>query len=300
VALTLLEMAKSEQDPRRLALIAELAEGDLLRSVPFLNVDGPGIDYGVEAELPAVSFRAINEAYAEAYGVINPQYERLKIMGGDIDVDTARIRMSGPQARLDQIQMRVRSIRMTYEDYFINGDEAADPRAFDGLKKRLNAGSSQAINEGGALQLSSLDELIDAVEGDNKVLIMNKKLRRLLTRAARDTAVGGFIQYEQDAFGRRVAFYGDTQIIVTDTNAQNLPVQPFTESGSTTSVYCCSFGDLQTTALQHSAGILVQELGEVDDAPVDRTRIEWYVGQAIFNGRTAARLYGITDATVVA
>jgi hypothetical protein len=195
--------------------------------------------------------------------------------------------------------MFVRSMRMTFEDNFINGDESVDPRAFDGLKKRINVGSSQAINENGPLQLSSLDELLDAVEGDNKVLIMNKKLRRYLSAAARDTAIGGFINYELDDFGKRVAFYGEARIIVTDTNSRNQLIQPFTESNSSTSVYCVSFGDLQTTALQHSAGIIIDELGQVDDAPVDRTRLEWYVGEAIYNGRTAARLYGVTDAAVV-
>lgn len=300
MGLTILEASKSESDPRRLAVIAELAEGELMRTVPFLSVDGPGVDYGVEAELPSVGFRGFNEAYSDSYGVINPEYERLKIFGGDIDVDLARIRMNGPQAKLDQIQMKVRAMRMTYEDYFINGDESVEPRAFDGLKKRLNAGSSQVVNVGGALSLAALDELIDAVEGDDKVLIMNKKVRRRLSAAARTTSIGGFIQYELDEFGKRVTMYNEARIIVTDKNNQNEDIQPFTESGSTTSIYCVSFGDLRTTALQHSAGILIDELGQVDDAPVDRTRIEWYVGQAIFNGRTAARAYGITDAAVTA
>lgn len=301
MALTLLEQSKSEQNPQKLAVIAELVEGELIRSMPFMNVEGSGVDYGVEAELPAVGFRGYNEAYPSAYGVINPQFERLKITGGDIDVDLARIRMQGPQAKLDQIQMFVRSMRMSFEDSLINGDESTDPRSFDGLRKRINVGSSQAINEGtAALQLGSLDELVDAVEGQNKVLIMNKKLRRLLSAAARDTSLAGTVNYELDEFGKRVMFFGEVPILVTDTNAQNLPVQPFTEASSTTSVYCVALGDMQTTALQHSAGIIIDELGQVDDAPVDRTRIEWYVGQAIFNGRTAARLYGVTDAAVIA
>jgi hypothetical protein len=307
VAITLLEMSKSEQNTQRLAVIAELAEGELLRTIPFQSIDGSGVDYGVEAELPAVSFRGFNEAYGESLGVINPQFERLKIAGGDIDVDTARIAMMGPQAKLDQIQMFVRSMRMTIEDYLINGNEAEDPRAFDGLRTRLPIGSSQAIpaaevSAAYPLSLAQLDELIDAVEGDNKVLIMNKKMRRRLSAAARNTNIGGFIQYELDEFGKRVTFYNEARIVVTDTNSKNLPIQGFNESTNTnsTSIYCVSFGDLQTTAIQHNAGIQVREMGEVDDAPVDRTRIEWYVGQAIYNGRTAARLYGVKDLAVVA
>jgi hypothetical protein len=306
MGLTLLEAAKSERDPARLAVIRELAEGELISVIPFQNVEGEGVFYDVEAELPAVGFRGVNESLDATYGVLNPQAEKLKIMGAEIDVDTAIIDMRGPQAIADQVQMKVRSMRLTFEDQFINGDESANPRAFDGLRRRINVGSSQAISMGGALSLSALDELIDACDamGGNKVLIMNKKMRRRLNTASRSTAIGGFINYSQNEFGRRVTQYGDVPIIVTDVNAQNQLVQPFTEANSSTSIYCVAFGDLLTTALQGRArgqfGPSVRALGEVPDAPVDRTRIEWYCAMAIYNGRSAARLTGVTDAAVVA
>ena len=306
MGLTLLEAAKSERDPARLAVIRELAEGELMRVIPFQDVEGEGVFYDVEQELPSVGFRGINETLDASYGVLNPQSERLKVLGAEVDVDTSIIDMRGPDVVGDQVRMKVTSMRMTFEDQFINGDESANPRAFDGLKRRINAGSSQAINMNGALSLSALDELIDAVDamGGQKVLIMNKKMRRRLNTASRATSIGGFINYEQDAFGRRVTQYGDIPIITTDVNAQNQLVQPFTETSSSTSIYCVALGDLLTTAIQGRArgqfGISVRALGEVSDAPVDRTRIEWYCGMAVYNGRSAARLYGVTDAAVVA
>jgi hypothetical protein len=306
MGLTLLEAAKSERDPARLAVIRELAEGELMRVIPFQDVEGEGVFYDVEQELPSVGFRGINETLDASYGVLNPQSERLKVLGAEVDVDTSIIDMRGPDAVGDQVRMKVTSMRMTFEDQFINGDESVNPRSFDGLKRRINAGSSQAINMNGALSLSALDELIDACDamGGQKVLIMNKKMRRRLNTASRATNIGGFINYELDSFGRRVTQYGDVPIIVTDTNAQNLPVQPFTEASSSTSIYCVAMGDLLTTAIQGRCrgqfGISVRAMGEVPDAPVDRTRIEWYCGMAIYNGRSAARLYGVTDAAVVA
>lgn len=306
MGLTLLEAAKSERDPARLAVISELAEGDLMGVIPFQDIEGEGVFYDQEGELPAVGFRGINETLEATYGVMNPQAEKLKIMGAEVDVDTAIIDMRGPQAVADQVRMKVRSLRMTFEDQFINGDESANPRAFDGLKRRINAGSSQAINMNGALSLSGLDELIDACDamGGQKYLVMNKKIRRRLNTASRNSSIGGFITYAQDEFGRRVTQYGDVPIIVTDVNAQNAQIQPFTEASSSTSIYCVAFGDLLTTAIQGRArgqfGVSVRQLGEVSDAPVDRTRIEWYCGMAIYNGRSAARLYGVTDAAVVA
>jgi hypothetical protein len=306
MGLTLLEAAKSERDPARLAVIRELAEGELMRVIPFQDVEGEGVFYDVEQELPSVGFRGINETLDASYGVLNPQSERLKVLGAEVDVDTSIIDMRGPDAVGDQVRMKVTSMRMTFEDQFINGDESANPRSFDGLKRRINAGSSQAINMNGALSLSALDELIDACDamGGQKVLIMNKKMRRRLNTASRATSIGGFINYELDSFGRRVTQYGDVPIIVTDTNAQNQPVQPFTETSSSTSIYCVAMGDLLTTAIQGRCrgqfGISVRAMGEVPDAPVDRTRIEWYCGMAVYNGRSAARLYGVTDAAVTA
>jgi hypothetical protein len=303
MGLTILEAAKTETDPQRVAVIRELAESELISIMPFRNVQG-GLDYAVEAELPAVGFRGYNETYDESYGVINPQYERLKFFGGDIDVDIQRIKNYGTQAKAEQIQMKVRSLRLTFEEYVINGDEAADPRAFDGLRTRINVGSSQAVNVNGALSLTALDELIDAVDGDNKILLMNKKMRRRLTAASRNTTIGGFMSYEQDAFGRRVTMYNDARIVVTDTNAQNVQIQGFTEDTNRTSIYCVAFGDLQTTGIQGPAaqgyGIDIREFGEISEAPVDRTRIDWSIGMAIMNGRSAARAYGITDAAVTA
>ena len=88
-------------------------------------------------------------------------------------------------------------------------------------------------------------------------------------------------------------------------NAQNVPIQGFTEAGNTTSVYCVAYGDQQVTGIQgpDSAGgygIDVTGFGQAQDAPVDRTRIEWGAGLAILNGRSAARAYGITNAAITA
>lgn len=304
MGLTLLEAAKTDTNQQRVVVIRALAESEMIRLLPFANVQG-GLDYSTEEELPSVGFRGLNETYDANDGVINPQYERLKMFGGDIDVDMHIIKNKGTQARATQIESKVRSLRLTFEDYMINGDEAVDVRAFDGLKKRINVESSQAINVNGAFSLSRLDELIDAVDGDNKVVHMGKALRRRLTAASRNSTIGGFLTTTRDEFGKLVTTYGDTRIVVTDTNAQNVPIQGFTEPGSTTSVYCVAYGDQQVTGMQgpDSAGgygIDIKAFGEVPDAPVDRTRIDWSVGIAVMNGRSAARAYNITDAAMTA
>ena len=319
MGLTLLEAAKLAPDAPTGAVIAELAEGELMRRIPFQNVPGSGVFYSREAELPAVGFRGINEGLPEGYGVINPQSEPLKIFGGDLDVDIAEVDMYGPAARATQTQMKVKSLRMTYEDKFINGSSAMTPREMDGLKARIVPGTSQYISNftedgtaGQPLGLNTLDHLLDEVEasGAQRYLIMNKAMKRRLSQAARTHQLSGCVLLDRDEMGYQVMRYQDAIIIVTDTNNHNCPIQPFNEelpdgtAAETTSIYCVAFGDALTTGIQGqhngSYGISVRDLGEVPDKPCYRTRMDWYIGMAIYHGRSVARLAGIVDDVVVA
>lgn len=308
MGLTYIEAAKIEKDPARNAVISELAMGEFLGRIPFRDIDNAGLFYEQEGDLPMVGFRGLNEGSAESYGVLNPESEALKIMSSDVDVDIANLDWHGAEKKASQIRMKVKSMRKTVEDVMFNGNSAVNPRQFDGLKRRVTAASSQALDMAGAVSLYAMDELIDAVDADadEKILVMNRTMRRRFNQASRNQSVGGNVNFTTDSFGRSVTTYNDVPIVTVDVNAGNEQILPFDEEGTTdrTSIFCIAFGDELTTALQGkcrgSYGVSVRELGEVDDAPVDRTRLEWYVGLAILNGRSIARAYNISDAAIVA
>jgi hypothetical protein len=68
---------------------------------------------------------------------------------------------------------------------------------------------------------------------------------------------------------------------------------------SATSIYCVSLGDGYVKGIQN--GIMdVRDLGEINDSPVYRTRVEWLAGLVVENPKAAARLGGISNAAVVA
>jgi glucosyl-3-phosphoglycerate synthase len=98
---------------------------------------------------------------------------------------------------------------------------------------------------------------------------------------------------------RMVAVH-DCDILTVDRDAQGIEVMGYDEPGGTSSIYCCTFGDQGVTGLQgpfHGRyGISVRDLGEVPDAPVFRTRVDWYVGFAVLQPRSAGRLFNITPA----
>jgi hypothetical protein len=309
MALTLLEAAKLDSGNALRTGIIELYTGssDVLRVLPFDNINGNALSYNREEKLPGVGFRGVNESYTESTGVLNPQTESLVIAGGDLDVDKFIVDTMGQDQRAVHEGMKVRALSLAWTKKFIKGDADSDPREFDGLQKRITGAqliSNGSSSGGDALSLYNLDRLIDQVINPTH-LLMNKTMRRRLTQAARTTGIAGFIQYRADEFGRQVAYYNDLPILMVDLDESQNAILPFTEANpgggtaASTSIYCLSLGDGMLTGIQGNMPD-VRDLGELQTKPALRTRVEWYCGIAAFNGRAAARLNGIKDAAVVA
>lgn len=306
--LTLHEAAKQfDTDLKRQAVIEMFAGSSELNSVlPFMDLPGGSYSYNQEAKLPNVGFRGVNEGYTASIGIINPQTETLKIAGGDLDVDKALIKMHGAGTRSTQEAMKVRAFGQTITDAFINGD-ASDGVSFDGLRRRVTGYQLLAANEdtpsvSKPLSLATLDEAIDRVPGATH-LIMDGRMRNLLSRAAK-ADVGGDLDWSKDDFGRRIAFYNDLPILITGDNAQGDRILDFNEAGvdaaaNTGSIYVVGFGEGKVKMIQN--GVMeVTDLGEVDDKPVLRTRVEWLVGMAIEHGKAVSRVHSILKAAMTA
>lgn len=309
MALTLVEAAKRETgDIKRQAIIELYARShQLLAALPFVDITGNAYSYDQEETLPAVAFRGVNQAFTEDAGTINPLTERLTIAGGDLDVDRFIVTTQGMGQRGQRSAMKVKNLAHTIAHKFVKGDSDTDPKEFDGLQKRLTGNQLVAAGSasgGDALSLAKLDEAIDATE-DPTHLLMNRGMRRRLTVASRVNSVGGDIEWMKDDFGRQIAMYAGLPIIEMDELNHVNATLAFNEAnpggGASvgTSIYCVSLREGMLQGLQNG-GIQVRDLGELETKPVFRTRVEWYVGIALLNGRSGTRLWGIKDAAVVA
>jgi len=307
--LKLLEAAKSLMaggEVQRAAVIETYARSsDILRVLPFTNIAGNALCYNQESALPGIGFRGVNEGYTESTGVLNPVSEPLVIAGGDLDVDRFIVQTMGQATRTSQEMMKVKALAHRISDAFIKGDGQSDPRIFDGLQRRITGSQlipAGSTSGGNPLSLAKLDELIDAVDNP-QFLLMSKAMRRRLTAAARDPSVSGYITYTLDEFGRQVTQYQDLPILIADANGSPYATLAFNEVGpgggtTSTSVYCLSFGDGTFEGIQNGAAD-VRDLGELEGKPTMRSRVEWYMGLALYHPRAVARLWGVSNAAVV-
>lgn len=311
--LTLLEASKLVSGEVKRSAIIEMfpRNSDLLAALSFIDVPGGAYVYNREGKLPGVAFRGFNEGYTESLGVINPESEILRIVGGELDVDTAIIATRGEGVRSQQEAMKVKAKALYLADKIVNGDSVTDPREFDGIRKRLvgtqlyagNGSGTGGAGTSGAMSIEALDAAIDETDSPTH-LVMSKAARRKLTKAAKTASISGEITYSTDSLGRQVTMYNDLPILLPDVNDTGARIIDFNETGpggtgSTTSIYVVSLGDGKILGLQN--GIMsVRDLGELQSKPAMRTRVEWLIGMAVMHGRAATRLQGITNANFVA
>lgn len=307
-ALTLIEAAKLNNGTEIERAIIEIYAGssDILTYLPFRSITGNALAYNREQTLPSIGFRGVNESYTPSVGIVNPLTETLVIAGGEIDIDRFILQTQGREQKSVQTSMKLRSLGLAWTKKFFKGDSLSDPREFDGLQVRVTGNQKIAAGStanGTPLSLAKLDEAIDQTFMPTH-LVMNKAMKRRLTQAVRNTGVGGFITMGVDMFGKPIEMYNGLPILTVDLDETSTSILPFTEAATSgtataTSIYIMSIGDQGLTGIQNG-GMDVRDLGELQTAPVERTRIEWYSSIAAFHGRCITRLWSISDAAVTA
>lgn len=317
MAITLIEAAKLSQDTLQRGVIETFIQSSpVLDRIPFLTIEGNAYAYNSEGALPGVEFRAVNGSYTESTGTVVQASEKLVILGGDADVDRFIVKTRGNlnDQRAIQTAMKVKAASYKFQDTFFNGDVAVDANSFDGLKKRLigaqviaTATNGAAINTDDTSRnafFDKLDELVSLVpglDGSNGALYANSALRAKILSAGR--RIGGVEMVREDLTGKRVLQWNGISILDPGATAAGVNILPQTETqgtavGTVSSIYAVKFGqdegDGAVTGLTNG-GVQVEDLGQLQEKPAYRTRIEFYTGVATFSGKAAARLTGVLN-----
>ncbi len=303
MAFTLIEYAKTTQNPLASAVVEEFARSSVvLQLLPFKEIVGNAYEYNKEERLPGIAFRGLNESYDESTGILNPQTEHMKIMGGDADTDKALMKMEKNfgARRASDLLMKTKAAALYFTKIFFDGDESSDPKQFDGLNRRLTG--NQVISggtDGGNLSHALLQQTIDAVRGKPGALFMGKKMRRQVTNLAESSTI---LSITKDQFGDEISAYASVGIFIVEEDNEDNTILAFDEtqgsSDITASLYAVRFGVDEFVCGLQIEPLEVVDLGEISEKPVFRTRIEWLMTIAIFHSKSAARLKGITAAVV--
>lgn len=312
-ALTLVEAAKlaaNNGETKRSAIIELYASAsDIWGALRIEGITGNAYSYTQEGELPTVAFRGVNEAYTASNGNFNPQKVALTIAGGDLDVDKFIIDTQGMESRSRHEALKVKALSQSMTDTVMNGDSSTEPREFDGLQSLCTGGQlidNGSTSGGDPLSLAKLDQAIDNTASPSH-LIMSRTMRRRLWQSTRSTTsgVGGNVLMEREEMGKPILTYAGLPILTGYEKNKNTAILPFTESspggGSTgTSIYVVNLTSDDGLLGISNGGMQVRDLGELDTAPVFRTRVEYYMSLVALGPYAATRLWGISDAAVAA
>lgn len=299
MAVTLAQVALNETSPLSRGVTEMFVrESAVFESIPIESIAGNAYSYSEETTLPGTGFRTVNEAYTESTGVVNPRTERLAILGGDADVDRYLQRTSGAplsDLRTQQTRMKVKSAQATYTDALFNGDDAVDPKSFDGLRKRLRG--DQVIEFSGDNSdenvVDQLDELFTLVDGGPDVVFANKAVLGRLKSAFR--RIGGADYITNEITGRQTVTWNGVQFVDPGRHWSNREILEVSGTGTTATAEVYAFrwsrgwGDVGVMGISNG-GVQAYDLGELQEKPAMRTRIEFYCGIAVQGGQSAARM----------
>jgi hypothetical protein len=306
--MTLLEYAKLEKNGLSRGVIETFASGSpVLGVLPFQPVSEGAISYNQEYTLPSVGFRNVNAAYTPASGVILPQVEKVKILGGEIDTDIALIRRFGEKRRQVDIDMKTKAMARYFDKMFIDGDEATYVAQFDGLNKRLTLASGQLLyadytgTTSADLTENIFHRVIDGVDGTPDMVVMGKAMWRQVEHLFKGSTQFGFT--DPALFGYKIPTYAGIPIGILDKDNSNSVILDFDETVGSSgavcgSIYALKFGDAYLAGIQTTA-VYVKDLGEISSPPVVRIRFDWDCGIVLFHPRCAARMSGIKKITGV-
>lgn len=307
--MTMLEAAKLASDVVDATITRIIVEASpVLEDLPQKSISGGTFRYNQEQYLGGVAFRGVNGSYTPNNGVINPRSEHLVILGGEVKIDKyiAEVESNMIDAKTEYYAMKARAYGLYFSEQFFEGDTAVNPYGFDGIRKRIAGAQlidAGAVAGGATLTLAKVDALLDAVVGDNsqKILYMNKTLRRKITSLVSAQTGTARIDYTLDNFNRQVTMYANARIKIIEREDDQSTFLDFDEddgSGNldTASIYCVRYGMEYIHGIMHGSIPTVEDFPPAQPGPYYIGRIEGYHGIVHRHPRSAARLYRVNNA----
>lgn len=296
-------------------VVEEIIDRDqLFAQIPFTRIDGKAYVYNREdpdswdvanpnGNLIEPQFTDVGTVIPESAAKTVEVVTQLRTLIGDVDVDKfLQSTMSDTNdQRAIQIAQKAKALGRKFRRALVQGDHTVDALSFDGIGKLSKDGPAyqtiSAGTNGNALSFSMLDELLDAVPYGADAIIMTPSVLRAYRAALRAAGLGGsspeVIMIHN--FGLPVPAHNGVPILINEFLPKN---ETQGSSTTTTSVYAVRFNEVDGLHGLYggdAAGIVVEDLGTVQNKDATRTRLKWYCGLALKSNKSLARIKGITN-----
>lgn len=251
---------------------------EVYNNIAWEQINSLTYKYNVADELPDVQYRAINGSYAENTARITQAVENLVILGGDADVDVM-LQYSSNLNDLKAIQTELKAkavIRQFEKDFFKGTGEATygEDNSLRGLDKRLaedesGVGITGTVTGTPAKAIEELQlvyKLMASVKNPTH-LFMSKSTHVKFIMMLHNAGVK--LHQTLDTFGVVSEYFNKCKVTTIDDEL--IPADK---------IYCVSF-DKDNMRCVTSSGLQVRDLGELDNKPVYRTRIELSVALVV-------------------
>jgi hypothetical protein len=321
MAYTLADFSAQATQPLKKAVIETWRkESFLMDKLPIETAGTLSVEFVRTKTLPTITARNIGEGMTESKGVLEPMSETVSVLSAYIDVPREYVAAKNTlgNVRAEQTKMFSKALAYKFNDMFINGTPASNPKEMTGIWYRLinDFAAAQSIN-GGAIDVSPdsatlsadsgklidfMNELNYAVDGHQAdMFLMNKTLYLRVLAAIR---IAGLWAETKDAFGRQMPTFNGIPIIdIGNKGDQTTSIILDTEvaggtavtGGTVTSMYAVKMGEGYVKGFQEEP-VDVVDVGLLESGIAFRTHINWAVGLYIPNPRSVARVYNIQAA----
>jgi hypothetical protein len=274
---------------------------DLMAILPFTQVNGKAYVYNRENTLGSADWLDPNDAVSESAASFTEVVAKLRILAGDVDVDKFLQSTMGDtnDQMAVQIAKKAKAVARAFHQTLATGDSGSNAKQFDGLPvMAAAAGGTQTVSagtNGGALTLTMLDELVDSVPNGPDVIVMRRGTIRAFRALLRATYGTDAVMQQLENFGRPMLTHNGIPVIMNEFLSA---AETQGSTSNTTSVYALRLNELDGLHGLYgggNAGIVVENIGTVQNKDATRIRLKWYTGLALKSTRSIGRLKGVTN-----
>jgi hypothetical protein len=293
------EAEKLSQEVLERGVIEEIiTRDDLFALMPFMPVANRAYSYVRENTITEAVFLDPYEVVPEGGATFTEVVTRLRAMGGDVDMDKFILATESnvnDQLTL-QIAARAKGLGRAFRNALVNGDSAVNAKSFDGLRKLTPSAQTLFMGtNGGALTLGAIDELKDAVTNGADMLMMRKGTWRAVRALLRAQGGNSAETIMVENFGRPIPAIDGMPVIVND---YMLGDEVRGSANNTCSIYALRLNEadgFHGITAPNMAGVVLEDIGTVQNKDAVRYRVKWYVGTALKATHSIARLAGVTN-----